>query len=117
MYYIMDKNNRRITGTTVEGVTVVNGDTKKIQYQFKIAHPKLWDLEDPYCYKLVTLVKQNDIVVDSTCTVFGIRTIVIDAAKGFGNPLYDGFSGDVAYVFGKFVLGAGLLHGLGAHSA
>ncbi len=27
------------------------------------------------------------------------------------------FYGDVAYVFGKFVLGAGLLHGLGAHSA
>ena len=90
VYYIMDKNNRRITGTTVEGVSVVNGDTKKIQYQFKIAHPKLWDLEDPYCYKLVTLVKQNDIVVDSTCTVFGIRTIVIDAAKGLslnGRPV------------------------------
>lgn len=29
MYYIMDKNNRRITGTTVEGVTVVNGGYKK----------------------------------------------------------------------------------------
>ena len=27
------------------------------------------------------------------------------------------FYGDAAYVFGKFVLGAGLLHGFGAHSA
>ena len=27
------------------------------------------------------------------------------------------FYGDVAYVFGKFVLGAGLLSGIGAHSA
>lgn len=90
VYYITDKNNQRITGTTVEGVSVVNGDTKKIQYQFKINNPILWNLDNPYCYKLITLIKQNDIVVDSISTVFGIRTIVIDAVKGLslnGKPV------------------------------
>ena len=54
--------------------------------------PKLWSLEDPYCYKLVTLVKQdaNNVIIDSTSTTFGIKTIVVDANKGMtlnGKPI------------------------------
>ncbi len=89
-YLIYDKNNKKVTGTIVEGVSVTNGDTKKIQYQFKITNPNLWSLEDPYCYKLITLVKQGDKIIDSTSNTFGIRTITIDAAKGLslnGKPI------------------------------
>jgi len=81
-YYITDKNGSRITGTLVEGVSVAAGDAKKIQYQFKITGPVLWSLEDPYCYKLVTLVKQDNSIIDSTSTTFGIRTVTMDANKG-----------------------------------
>jgi len=90
VYYIYDKNNNKVTGTLVEGVNVVNGDFKKIQYQFKITDPLLWSLENPNRYKLVTLLKQNDKVIDSTTTMFGIRTIVMDATKGLslnGKPI------------------------------
>ena len=89
-YYIYDKNNNKVTGTVVEGVSVTNGDIKKIQYQFKIANPNLWSLENPYCYKLITLLKQNSKVVDSASTTFGIRTIAVDAVKGLslnGKPI------------------------------
>ncbi len=89
-YYIYDKNNNKVTGTLVEGVSVVNGDFKKIQYQFKITDPVLWGLENPYRYKLVTLLKQNDKVIDSTSTSFGIRTIIMDGTKGLslnGKPI------------------------------
>jgi beta-galactosidase len=82
VYYIADNNGNHITGTTVEGVSVNNGDVKKIQYQFKLPDPIRWSLENPYCYQLVTLIKQNDIIIDSTSTTFGIRTIRVDAAKG-----------------------------------
>lgn len=92
VYYIMDKNGRKVTGSQVEGVSAVAGDSKKIQYQLRIPRPKLWSLEDPYCYKLITLVKQedNNSTIDSTSTIFGIKTIVIDASKGLslnGKPI------------------------------
>ncbi|GAB2835675.1 beta-galactosidase GalA [Ferruginibacter profundus] len=89
-YYIYDKNNKKITGTVVEGVSVTNGETKKIQYQFKITNPMLWDLENPNRYTLITLIRQNDKVTDSTSTTFGIRTITVDATKGLslnGKPI------------------------------
>jgi beta-galactosidase len=89
-YYIYDKNNKKVTGTIVEGVSVTNGDTKKIQYQFKITNPMLWDLDNPNLYKLVTLIRQNDKITDSASTTFGIRTIVADAVKGLtlnGKPI------------------------------
>lgn len=92
VYYIIDKNDKRITGSQVEGVSVMAGDSKKILYQFKLPHPKLWSLEDPYCYKLITLVKKedNNNTIDSTSTTFGIRTMVMDANKGLtlnGKPV------------------------------
>ena len=90
VYAIYDKSNKKITGSMVEGVSAVNGDIKKIQYQFKITNPTLWDLDNPYCYKLITLLKLNDKIIDSTSTTFGIRTITVDAAKGLslnGKPI------------------------------
>ncbi|MGG9961532.1 beta-galactosidase GalA [Ferruginibacter sp. SUN106] len=89
-YFIYDKNNKKVTGTIVEGVSVTNGETKKIQYQFKITNPMLWDLDNPNLYKLVTVIRQNDKVTDSTSTTFGIRTIIADATKGLslnGKPI------------------------------
>ncbi len=89
-YYIMDKNGIRITGSTVEGISVSAGDTKKIQYQLKIKSPQRWSLEDPYCYQLITLVKKEDKTIDSTSTIFGVRTITMDANKGLslnGKPI------------------------------
>ncbi len=92
VYYITDKAGNKITGSLVEGVSVSPGDAKKIQYQFKINKPVLWSLEDPHCYKLVTLVKQDatNNIIDSSSATFGIRTIVMDANKGLslnGKPI------------------------------
>lgn len=89
-YFIIDKQGNKVTGSLVEGVSIPNGDTKKIQYQFKVKTPILWSLENPYCYKLLTLVKQNDITIDSVSTTFGIRTIKMDVTKGLtlnGKPI------------------------------
>jgi beta-galactosidase len=90
VYYVLDKNNKRITGTVVEGISVTNGDNKKIKIQLKVQRPMLWSLEDPYLYKLVTLVKKDDRIIDSTTNSFGIRTITMDAVKGLlvnGKPV------------------------------
>lgn len=90
IYYILDGNGNRITGTRVEGVGVANGDVKKIKQQLKINKPLLWSLESPNLYKLVTLVMLGNKLVDSTTTVFGVRTIAVDPVKGLtinGKPV------------------------------
>ena len=40
-----------------------------------IANPNLWSVENPYLYKIVTIIKENNIVIDKLETDFGFRTI------------------------------------------
>jgi beta-galactosidase len=40
-----------------------------------VINPKLWSVENPYLYKIVTLIKENNIVIDKLETDFGFRTI------------------------------------------
>jgi beta-galactosidase len=56
----------------------------------KISNPKLWDVDTPNLYRMVTQVMQDGRVVDSYETFFGIRSIRFDAEEGFflnGKPL------------------------------
>jgi beta-galactosidase len=44
---------------------------------------KLWSLEEPHLYQLITEVRVDGAAVDQTETTFGIRTIRFDADEGF----------------------------------
>ena len=48
-----------------------------------IDNPHLWDIDDPYLYKVYNIVKEDDKIVDVTETTFGIRSFYFDANKGF----------------------------------
>ena len=41
----------------------------------RVNDPVLWSVENPYLYKIVTTIKENNIVIDRTETDFGFRTI------------------------------------------
>ena len=89
-YYILDRTGKKITGTLIEGVTVSTDDYKKIKLQLKVKNPNLWSLDDPYLYRLVTLVWKDKNIIDSQTVQFGIRTIVMDAVRGLllnGKPI------------------------------
>jgi beta-galactosidase len=58
-------------------------DSAKVDLTLKVTAPKLWSIETPYLYKLVTIVKHDGNVVDRYETPFGIRTIRWDPDKGF----------------------------------
>ena len=59
----------------------------KGEYEFKqktkVKHPNLWSPDNPYLYKLHTIVKVEKKVVDNYETPFGIRRFHFDANKGF----------------------------------
>lgn len=81
-YAILDAAGQKITGTLIEGVSVSTDDYKKVKVQLKIKEPKLWSLEDPYLYRLVTVVWKGKNVIDSSTVKFGVRTILMDPVKG-----------------------------------
>ena len=69
----------------------VNGWTNELFSQkIKIKDAKLWSVESPHLYKLLTTVKERGRVTDTYETTFGIRTFSFDPDKGFslnGKPM------------------------------
>ena len=48
-----------------------------------IVRPRLWDITDTYLYTLETLVMTDDGASDAYSTRFGVRTVEMDAERGF----------------------------------
>ena len=63
---------------------------QELAQQGSVENPRLWSLEKPTLYHLLTFVKVGGRTVDTLDTPFGIRTIRFDADKGFflnGKPV------------------------------
>ena len=74
---------RAIASLTTDGLKIAAGKLETSQSQIKIANPKLWNLEEPNRYVVVTSVLQDGKTVDSYETPFGIRTIEFTVTNGF----------------------------------
>ena len=59
-----------------------SGERRELMSRMIIDSPKLWDEEHPDLYRIVTSLIRGDKVVDSDETVFGIRTLALDARRG-----------------------------------
>lgn len=62
----------------------------RINQLTNLANPHLWSLDVPYLYTLTSEVLVGGQVVDTEKTIFGIRSIAVDAKNGFwlnGAPL------------------------------
>jgi beta-galactosidase len=81
--YITDSSGKNISEEFTQTVFVKRSETIKLNNTINISNPVLWDIDNPYLYRMVTLVKVDGRVVDSVNTLFGIRTLRFDAEKGF----------------------------------
>ncbi len=54
-----------------------------VQQTFLVKEPRLWSIDEPYLYTLLSEVLIGDSVVDTEKTTFGIRSISADAQNGF----------------------------------
>jgi beta-galactosidase len=84
--FALDADGKR-TGTAVASLpkadtSVPAGKSATVEGNGTIANPKLWSPNAPNRYVAVTTVKQNDAVVDTYETPFGIRTIKYDPDQG-----------------------------------
>jgi beta-galactosidase len=72
-----------IVATTSSPATLPQEKQTDVEQQIQVKNPVLWSLETPVMYKVVSVVKINRKEIDRYETPFGIRTIKIDADKGF----------------------------------
>jgi beta-galactosidase len=86
--YITDRDGNRLGRSPEQPITLaVNGRIASTQ-KINITAPHLWSLEDPYLYRVISVVRQNGKVIDSVKHRFGIRTVEIKSNGVFLNGKY-----------------------------
>jgi beta-galactosidase len=62
--------------TTTHVVPIRENDSAAVwSIGIRVNNPVLWSVENPYLYKIITLIKENNVVIDKAETDFGFRTI------------------------------------------
>ena len=79
---IVDANGQTVAHVDTKGQLPGSGN-QTLAIRLTLQHPRLWDIDDPYLYSLVTELISNGEVVDRYVTPFGVRTIAFDPNKGF----------------------------------
>ena len=79
---ILDREGGVVGAADLAASIPPNG-TVTLPATLNVAHPRRWDINDPYLYTLVSEIKMRGEVVDRYTTPFGIRTIAFDKGKGF----------------------------------
>ncbi|MCC9137554.1 beta-galactosidase GalA [Pontibacter silvestris] len=80
---IVDANGKTVASKRKDNLKLSPFETQEIEMELPVANAKLWDIECPNLYKLVTTVLANNKEEDQYETAFGIRTIRFDAKEGF----------------------------------
>ena len=82
---ILDADHNPVSDTVVSNQITIKGETEEnVTLTPSISDPELWTLENPYLYKLKTVVRNADgEMIDEYHTTFGYRYIEWDADKGF----------------------------------
>jgi len=74
---------KSVAAITVDGLKIAGRQSQANTGQIVFKNPKMWSLENPQRYVVVTSVLQDGKAVDTYETPFGIRTIEFTADNGF----------------------------------
>jgi beta-galactosidase len=80
---IVDADGKTVAQGRVKEVRLESWDNGEFSCGLEVANPKLWSIEMPSLYKLVTTIRVGGTVVDRCETSFGIRSIRFDPDRGF----------------------------------
>ncbi len=75
--YITTREGKKVAQTEPQNVNLAINGEQTVTQKATLSNPKLWSLEDPYLYRVVTVVWQGGKTIDSSTTRLGIRTISI----------------------------------------
>ena len=86
--YIVDRNGKKLAQTKEQSVSFSANENKIIKQKLVVLNPRLWSLEDPYLYHVISIIKLNGKIVDSINNRIGIRTVEIKPNGVFLNGKY-----------------------------
>ena len=81
--YITDRDGKQIAQTKEQPLSLALNGRGTVKQKITVTNPTLWSLEDPYLYRIVSVVKSGNKIVDVVKHRFGIRTLRFDATEGF----------------------------------
>ena len=81
--YITDRNGKILAKTPEQKVTLGINKNFTVKQKLNVNNAQLWSLENPYLYKVISVVKSGNQIVHQTKTRFGIKTVKFDASTGF----------------------------------
>ena len=79
---VFDRDGHKIAQLAAQPLSVTINEKRTAKQQLTLPSPRLWTLEDPYQYRVVSIVRSGNQIIDQVTTKFGVRTIIIDAANG-----------------------------------
>ncbi len=79
---LMDNAGKEVASQTQQG-NVAGESGTVLNTTIKVKSPKLWDLQNPNLYQVVTRVYDGKALKDTYVTKFGIRSIAFRADSGF----------------------------------
>ena len=75
--YVTTRDGKVVARSSAQNLSLRENQLKTVKHQLTVLHPKLWSVDDPYLYRITTIIKQSGKTIDSLTQRFGIRTIEI----------------------------------------
>jgi beta-galactosidase len=86
--YLTDRNGKKVAQTTEVAINLLPNGKTTVKQKLSLLNPHLWSLEDPYLYRVVSIINQAGKVIDSSNHRMGIRTVDIKPNGVFLNGKY-----------------------------
>ncbi len=81
--YVTDRNGKILGKTKDQKITLGAEKSIAINQKINIKNARLWALEDPYLYRVVSVIKSGNRILHEKKTKFGIKAIKFDSNEGF----------------------------------
>ncbi len=83
---VIKDNSGNVVAKECSRITLFGGEERTVKQRVAVENPKLWSAETPYLYNYETklcAVDENNAVLDEAVGSVGIRTLAVDAKRGF----------------------------------
>ncbi len=87
---VLNRDGKELTRSDSQPFKVATNKKSLASLRLTLENPNLWDLDNPYLYRVKAVLVSEGKVVDEKIEKFGVRTIEIDNKRGVllnGNPI------------------------------
>lgn len=79
---IIDQNEKTVAQDVIP-LSLSEQEKRKLTQRVTVSKPAVWSAETPVLYTCISRLWEGDGLLDESRTVFGIRTLSVDAKRGF----------------------------------